>query len=247
LRENRGEIGVFQGMSSVRSDIAPGVYKFNPSYGAFYKKLVNDYIGIRINYEKIVLEGNDNFSTNLYVINRALRFERVSHDASVMLELYFLKFIDGNKDYRFSPYLSFGVGALKSISGKLIDNTTNTDIPVLFSKSIRTITFPINLGLKYNIIGPFNVFGEATYRFTNSDQLDFYSDVDLVRGSQSFHPSTSGNDHYFSFKAGLSYNLLKIYGPDKKPKEKKKSAFSEDKNVSKTSSKKGLFSLFKRN
>jgi hypothetical protein len=246
LRENRGEVGVFQGMSSYRGDIAPGVYTFNPSYGIFYKKLVNDYIGIRFNYEKIVLEGNDNLSTNMYVFYRALSFNKASHEASVLLELYFLKLIDGNNHYRFSPYLSFGVGALKSISGKLTDNYTNADV-TLNLKSIPTITYPINLGLKYNVIGPFNVFAEATYRFSNSDQIDFFTDANnFPRSRQSFQPSTSGNDQYFSFKAGLSYNLLKIYGPDKKLNEKKKSVFSGEEKVSKTSTKKGLFSLFKR-
>ena len=57
LSENRGEIGVFQGMAGYRGDISPGNYKtFNPSYGGFYKKLLNDYIGIRVNYEKITFD-----------------------------------------------------------------------------------------------------------------------------------------------------------------------------------------------
>lgn len=247
LVENRGEVGLFQGMSGYRGDIAPGVYTFNPTYGAFYKKLVNDYIGIRFNYEKIHLEGNDNFASNMFVFYRALRFQKEAHDASVMLELYFLKMIDGNKHYRFSPYLSFGVGALKSISGELIDNVSNTPATtsVPLTKSNLTLTYPINLGFKYNVIGKFNLFGEATYRFTNTDRIDFFGD-DFTRGLQSFQPSASGNDQYFSFKLGLSYNLLKIYGPDKKLNEKKKSVFAGDENVSKTSSKKGLISLFKR-
>ena len=243
LMENRGEVGVFQGMSGYRGDIAPGVYTFNPTYGAFYKKLVNDYIGIRFNYERIHLEGNDQYASNYYAFDRKLSFTRVAHEASAMMELYFLKFIDGNKHYRFSPYLSFGAGALKSISVKKIDNETSTILPI--TKSNMIITFPINLGLKYNLIGKFNVFGEATYRFTNSDQVDFFSD-DYTRGIRSFQPSASGNDQYFSFKLGLSYNLLKIYGPDKKLNEKKKSVFAGDEKVAKTSSKKGSFSLFKR-
>ncbi|MCX6212254.1 MAG: DUF6089 family protein [Bacteroidetes bacterium] len=242
LVENRGEIGVFQGVSSFRGDIAPGVYNPQPTYGAFYKKLVNDYIGFRLNYEKITLQANDNLSTNAYAINRGLSFERVSHDASVMMELYFLKFIDGYNDYRFFPYLSFGVGAWKSISGYLANNIP---MPAEFleAKTIRTITYPINLGLKYNVIGPINVFGEASYRFTNSDQIDYFGDNELQNGLQ---PSASGRDQYFSLKFGLSYNIKKTYGPDKQYNEKKKTIFGIDEPDDKTSAQKGFLSLFKR-
>ena len=240
LVENRGEIGVFQGVASFRGDIAPGVYNPQPTYGAFYKKLVNDYIGFRFNYEKITLQANDNLSSNGYAIYRGLSFERVSHDASVMMELYFLKFIDGYKDYRFAPYLSFGVGAWKSISGKLIDNRTNKP---LIANTIRTLTYPINLGLKYNVIGPFNVFGEATYRFTNSDQIDYFDDNEPQNVLQ---PSASGRDQYFSLKIGLSYNLKKTWGPDKQYNEKQKTIFGMDESDDKASSKKGFLSLFKR-
>jgi len=242
LVENRGEIGVFQGESSFRGDIAPGVYTFNKTYGAFYKKLVNDYIGFRFNYEKITLEGHDALSTNGYAISRGLSFERVSHDASIMMELYFLKFIGGHSNYRFSPYLSFGVGAWKSVSGYLSNNKINP-AELLDAKTIRTITYPINLGLKYNLIGPFNIFGEATYRFTNSDQIDYFADNEM---SGIFQPSASGKDQYFSFKVGLSYNLLKTYGPDKQYNEKKKTIFGLDESDDKSSSKKGFLSLFKR-
>ncbi len=240
LVENRGEIGVFQGVASFRGDIAPGVYNPQPTYGGFYKKLVNDYIGFRFNYEKITLQSDDNQSSNGYVISRGLSFERVSHDASIMMELYFLKFIDGYKDYRFAPYLSFGLGAWKSESGKLIDNKTNKP---LNANTIPTLTYPINLGLKYNVIGPFNVFGEATYRFTNSDQIDYFGDNEMKNGLQ---PSASGRDQYFSLKIGLSYNLKKTWGPDKQYNEKQKTLFGVDEPDDKASSKKGFLSLFKR-
>jgi hypothetical protein len=251
LRENRGEVGVFLGMSSYRGDISPDYYTFSPSYGAFYKKLVNDYIGLRFNYERITLQGADSMSTSLYInprkfitsstppVSRNLSFGRMGHDFSFMLELYFLKFIDGNNRYRFSPYLSFGIGTFQTTSAKF----NNTVIKSSLLDSSTTISYPINLGFKYNVIGPLNIFGEASYRFTNSDRLDYFGDNEMKKG---FQPSTSGNDQYFSFKAGLSYNLLKIYGPDKKLNDKKKSVFSGEDKVSKTSSKKGLISLFKR-
>ncbi len=252
LMENRGEIGVFQGMASYKGDISPGYYKFNTSYGGFYKKLVNDYIGIRVNYEKIILQAEDISSSSLYLNprtppvtnyrppSRNLNFERVGHDFSLMMELYFLKFIDGNNRYRFSPYLSFGVGTFQTFDSAIFNHTKNN---INLLDSGLTISYPINLGFKYNVFGPLNIFGEATYRFTNSDRIDFFTDNEMNNG---FQPSTSGKDQYFTFKMGVSYNLRKIYGPDKQLNEKKKSIFGDNEPAEKSSNKKGLFNLFKR-
>lgn len=98
------------------------------------------------------------------------------------------------------------MGAWKSISG-----STNIDTP----STQRTILFPVNLGFKYNLSGSWNVFTELTYRFTNSDKIDYFSDMDrhIPSGSTSvFQASSSGKDQYFSTKLGISYNLLKVYG-----------------------------------
>lgn len=245
LSETSGEIGVFQGTASYRGDIAPGNYKWNPSYGGFYKKLVNDYIGIRLSYENITLEGNDNSSFDMYAMQRKFDFYRNFEEISLTTELYFLKFIDGNKHFRFSPYLSFGAGAIKSKTSK--SDMNESGFPN--TQDTITIVYPFNFGFKYNVIGPFNVFAEATYRFTNSDNIDHLSDEGRT-GYNSipfYQGSASGKDQYFSFKVGLSYNLLKIYGPDKQFNEKKKSIFGAEESSDKTSTKKSFFKFFKRN
>jgi hypothetical protein len=242
LVENRGEIGLFQGMVTYQGDISPKSYFFNTTYGGFYKKALNDYVGIRFNYERITLQGDDNFTSNYYVYARKASFERVAHEASIMLELHFLKFIEENNRYRFTPYLSFGVGGLKSISSYL----KFADAPHTTTASAKIISFPINFGFKYNFFGSFNIFGEATYRFTNTDNLDFLSDDGITVGNTIYQGSASGNDRYFSFKSGLSYNLQKIYGPELPKKTKKKSILSSEASGEKTANKKGFFSFFKR-
>jgi hypothetical protein len=160
-----------------------------------------------------------------------------------MGEFYFLRFINGNKQYRFTPYVGFGVGAWKSISG-----STNLDTP----KTQRTILFPLNFGFKYNIGGSWNLFTELTYRFTNSDKIDYFSDINyhIPSGATSiFQASSSGGDQYFSTKLGVSYNLLNIYGLEsyKNPKHKRslfgRNSYKEPRN----SNKKGIFSFLKRN
>jgi len=235
LIENRGEIGIMGGASFYRGDIASDILFYKPNFGVFYKKQLNDYVGIRLNYEYISIGANDIQSANFYEYKRGLNFTRTAHDVSLMGEFYFVKFINGNKNYRFTPYLGFGVGAWKSIK-----STTNLDT----AKTQRTITFPINLGFKYNLSGPWNIFGEATYRFTNSDKIDFLADNThhIPTGFQyDIQGSTSGNDEYFTTKLGVSYNLLSIYGPDK-PKKNRKSP----KGYEPAKSGSGFFSFLKR-
>lgn len=216
LVENKGEVGVMGGASFYRGDIASDVLFYKPNFGAFYKKQLNDYVGLRLNYEYISIGANDLQSNNLYDFKRGLNFTRVSHDVSVMGEFYFLKFINGNKRYNFTPYVGFGVGAWESISG-----STNIDTP----KTQKTILFPLNFGFKYNITGSWNLFSEVTYRFTNSDKIDYFSDVSyhIPKGASTiYQASTSGGDQYFSAKIGLSYNLLTVYGIEQKKQPKKK-------------------------
>ncbi len=239
LLENKGEIGIMGGGSYYRGDIASDQLFFKPNFGFFYKKQLNDYVGVRLTYEYIALGSNDLQSKNTYDYDRGLFFERTAHEVNIMGEFYFLKFISGNKNYRYTPYLGFGVGAWKTIDAKF-------NVPA--GGTPRTIVFPLNLGFKYNVTGPWNLFGECTYRFVASDRVDYFSDFYKING---FEGSTSGNDQYFSAKLGLSYNLLKVYGPDK-PKSNKRSFFSRSKNSASNSSsnntsKKGFLGLFKRN
>lgn len=239
LVENRGEVGIMGGASFYSGDIASDILFYKPNFGVFYKKQLNDYVGLRLNYEYISIGANDIQSANYYQFKRGLNFTRTAHDVSLMGEFYFLKFVNGNKSFRFSPYLGFGVGAWKSI-----ESTTNLDT----AKTQRTITYPINLGFKYNLSGPWNLFGEATYRFTNSDKIDFLADNThhIPAGFQyDIQGSSSGNDQYFTAKLGVSYNLLSIYGPDKPKKDRKWFIFKSKENQPSKSSK-GLFSFLKR-
>jgi hypothetical protein len=106
---------------------------------------------------------------------------------------------------------------------------------------------PLTIGFKYNVVGSFNVFGEFTYRFTNSDQLDHFGDNNIYpKEGINYQASTSGKDQFFSAKLGLSYNFLRIYGPDPRPKAKRDNLFSKTSKSSNKGTKKSLFGFFKR-
>jgi len=263
LIENRGEIGLFAGKASYRGDIAPDKLNFKNNFGAFYKKQYNDYAGFRLNYEQIQLGQNDTLSNNIYAKRRGFSFSRQFHDISLMGEFYFTRFLPGNKGYRFTPYLGIGVGyLLESGKGKkevVISTSTilggSYALPVV-STSKGYVQFPIQLGFKYNLSQRWNIFGEAMYRFVNSDELDYIADGQIIQHYSTSAPadrynyqgSRSGQDQFFSIKGGISYNLIKIYGEEKwKPGKKSKLASLKEKEASQK--KPGFFSRlkFKRN
>jgi hypothetical protein len=237
LVENTGEIGLFGGQASYRGDIAPDKFLFNKSYGAFYKKLFNDYGGFRLNYEKIRIGSGDSTSMNPYAIKRDLFFLRDFHDISLLGEFNFTRFLPGNKGYRFTPYIGIGVGYLFAIGKDSVTKALFDSISI--KKSY--LYFPIQLGFKFNLTKKFNLFAEVMYRFTNKDELDYLVDGKLVNNYQG---SRSGKDQFFSAKVGVSYNLIKIYGEEKwKPGKKSKLGRLFEKDASED--KPGFFSRLK--
>jgi hypothetical protein len=254
--ENIGEIGWFTGQASYRGDIAPDKFLFNKSSGGFYKKLYNDYAGFRLNYEKIQLGAHDSVSGNSYSKNRSYFFSNQFHDVSMMGEFYFNRYLPGNKGYRFTPYLSIGIGYL--FASNPTKNGIDTSLKALSSLKIDSLVFssspvngflylPVQIGFKYNITKRFNLFAEIMYRFVSSDELDLFTDKQLIEQRQknesgsnimigglldeqkiragnlnyTYQGSRSGKDQFFSAKVGISFNLIKIYGEEKwKPGKK---------------------------
>lgn len=232
LINDKGEIGAFAGNSKYFGDIYSDIKDFNINYGFFYKRQFNGYIGIRLNYEKINLSADDKKSTNQYDLARDYFFKRDFHEISILSELYFNRFITDRKDFKFSPYLGFGVGYL--IKG-------NIDDPKSRAATNRIATMPINLGFKWNVYKQISLFGEFKYRFTTSDYVEHIADnlEDTYQGSK------SGKDEIFSSSIGLSYNFRKVYGPEKFKKKKTSKNDIED-HSPKKKSKLLFFIPFKR-
>ncbi len=249
LLDNRGEFGLYRGQSSYRGDIAPDIFKFNKNIGGYYKKQYNDYAGFKLNYEQLQLSSNDSASKNIYAKNRGFFFSRQFNDISLTGEFYFTRFLPGNKAYRFTPYLGVGVGYLfESKASSFGIDTMSTILRPLqidsvvfpnISASKGIIHFPVQIGFKYNLTRRWNIFGEAMYRFTLSDELDFFPDGQILVQTQkaetgssayNYQGSRSGKDQFFSVKAGISFNLLKIYGEEKfKPGKRSKLASLKEK------------------
>ncbi len=224
LINDQGEVGAFMGYGSYNGDIASDVKFIKINYGAFFKKQLNAYIGLRVNYEKLNLGASDLSSQNAYDFTRGFIFERNFHEVSVLSELYFNRFITDRKNFRFSPYLGFGIGYLFKGDKDL----QNGFAP---SEKNRIITLPINLGFKWNVYKQISLFSEFKYRFSTSDYIDHFPDetpMSLIGVINKYEGSKSGKDLLMSGSLGISFNFRKIYGPEKFKKPKRKKSEVED-------------------
>lgn len=221
LSENKGEVGLLMGLASYQGDIAPDAQVFYRNYGAFVKKQLNSYVGVRLNVEMQKLASHDMLSLDPYAILRNANFQINTIEASAMGEFYFLNYISGSRNKKFTPYVGFGVGYLYTLD--TIRNN-NTSVVILSTAALLdgeqkqsplNLTFPLNLGFKFNVYRRFNILAEATYRYSTTDKLDFVDgNATPVTSAAPFgyQGSASGNDRFFSAKLGISYSFNNIYG-----------------------------------
>jgi opacity protein-like surface antigen len=221
LSENKGEVGLLMGAASYQGDIAPDVQVYYSSFGAFAKKQLNGYVGVRLNVEMQKLASHDMLSLDPYAISRNANFQINTIEASAMAEFYFLNYISGSRSKKFTPYVGFGVGYLYTLDTIRNYNTsvvTLSTAALLSGSQKKTglnLTFPLNLGFKFNVYRRFNIIAEATYRYTNTDRLDFIDENPTPVTSAAplgYQGSASGNDRFFTAKLGISYSFNDIYG-----------------------------------
>jgi len=162
---------------------------------------------------------------------------------------------------------SFGIDSISTLLRPLqIDSVIYPN----HSASKGIIHFPVQIGFKFNLTRRWNIFAEAMYRFALSDELDFFPDGQLMEHRQKnasgskfmvggpfdgqkigagnylskYQDSRSGKDQFFSVKAGISFNLLKIYGEEKfKPGKRSNLASLKEKEAGQN--KPGFFSRLK--
>jgi len=162
---------------------------------------------------------------------------------------------------------SFGIDSISTLLRPLqIDSVIYPN----HSASKGIIHFPVQIGFKFNLTRRWNIFAEAMYRFALSDELDFFPDGQLMEHRQKnasgskfmvggpfdgqkigagnylskYQGSRSGKDQFFSVKAGISFNLLKIYGEEKfKPGKRSNLASLKEKEAGQN--KPGFFSRLK--
>lgn len=181
----KGEFGVTLGAGHYFGDLntKAGLNRPKPSFGIFYRKQFGNYIGARIAARYAQLGYSDTYSKNAYQKLRNLSFNSNVWEIAIQGDFNFFKFVPGDWDHAFTPYVTLGVGIFSFdpyayIRGEKVFlrplGTEGQNIGYQGRKEYGAMSFciPFGVGIKYNINQKFNLTFEVAHRFTGTDYLD---------------------------------------------------------------------------
>lgn len=241
---HRGEYGISAGLDHYFGDLDANNSLGHPKFsaGVFYQWQLNNYIGIKLNGNYSFLGYSDSYNSPTdypYHYKQNLSFNTDVWELSVAGNFNFFKFFPELPEYRFTPYLSAGVGVINFNPYTYLGGnkyylrsleTEGESQPY----SPYTWVVPVGFGFKYNVSDKINLFTEFIYRFTGTGYLDDVNgryvgtnnfpansavaklqDRSYVYGNNLFpagkQRGNGKNDSYVTFQVGISFNLAEGY------------------------------------
>lgn len=181
----QGEFGFTAGAAHYFGDLntRAALNRPKPALGLFFRKQFGNYTGMRIAAHYAQVGYSDTYSKNDYQKTRNLSFNSNIWELAVQGDFNFFKFIPGDPEHLFTPYVTFGAGVFNYdpyayLEGKKeFLRPLGTEGQVAGYKgrkpySTMAFCFPLGVGVKYNINDRMNLSFEVTQRFTTTDYLD---------------------------------------------------------------------------
>ena len=209
--KNEGEFGVAIGVGHYFGDLNTSAALNRPNFsgGMYFIKQFNNYIGMRLSGDYAFLAYSDVYSKNVTQQRRNLSFNSNVWEVSLSGYFNFFRFIPGVPGYKFTPYLSLGLGVFSYDPYAYLNDTKYFLRPLgtegqNFDSGRKqygtmAICFPLTFGFKYSISQDMNVFAEVGYRFTSTDYLDDVSKN--YAGPQAFILTHSDGSQEVSYPA----------------------------------------------
>jgi len=195
-----GEIGIALGAAHYFGDLNTRARINRPKIacGAFYRKQFGDYIAARISATFAQVGYSDVYSKNEFQRLRNLSFNSNIFEVALQGDFNFFKFNPIDPNYRFTPYVTLGVGVFgfnpyTYLGGKKYylqpigtEGQGSVEYPDRKKYSLTALCFPLGVGIKYNITDQMNIGFEITHRFTTTDYLDDVSKTYAGRNNSNF-------------------------------------------------------------
>lgn len=108
-----GELGISLGGAHYFGDLNTKAKLNRPklAFGAFFRKQFGNYIGVRVSGNYARIGYSDIYNThNDYQKRRNLSFNSNIFELALQGDFNFFKFVTGDPDHRFTPYVTLGVG-----------------------------------------------------------------------------------------------------------------------------------------
>jgi hypothetical protein len=182
-----GEFGVGIGAGHYFGDLNTRARLNRPKIaaGIFFRKNFGNYIAARIVANYAQLGYSDIYNTqNEYMLRRNLSFNTNVWELSLRGDFNFFRFLPGDPEFNFTPYVSLGVGVFSYdpyayLQGQKYflrplgtEGQGSSLYPDRKPYSSMAICFPVGVGIKYAFNERFNIGLEITHRFTTTDYLD---------------------------------------------------------------------------
>ena len=192
----KGEFGITAGVAHYFGDLntRAAINRPKPAIGAFFRKQFGNYVGLRLSAHYAQLGYSDTYSKNEYQKLRNLSFNTNIWEIALQGDFNFFKFIPGNPDYSFTPYITLGVGVF-TYDPYAITNGQKEFLRPLGTEgqligyngrkqySTMALCIPLGVGIKYNLSEKINFSIEVAHRFTGTDYLDDVSTTYIGAGN----------------------------------------------------------------
>jgi hypothetical protein len=200
-----GELGLSIGAAHYFGDLNTrgAINAAKPSIGIFYRKYMNDYVGVRFHGRFMQIGYSDIYNKNDFQRRRNLSFNSNVWELGVQGDFNFFRFEPGSQIYRFTPYFTGGA-SLFYFNPYAYLNGRKYRLQPLGTEGQGTAMYPdrkpyglvnyaflVGGGFKYNVSKKVNVGLEVLYRFTQTDYLDDVSTT--YAGPAAFPPDVNGN------------------------------------------------------
>ena len=195
------DVGILLGTSQYNGDInlTRAYYSPQPTIAGIFKKNYNPHYSLRLCATLGNLKAEDEDFDNAYQQNRNYYFDNTKiMEFSCGVEFNFFELTEDPKTHNFSPYVTFGLGAL------YMEN----------SKWFEAIDIPMGLGLKYKVHPRLELRGEWVFRKTFTDRLDQLADAPIDGYQQYKQISFQRTKDWFSV---LGISLLMNFSDSKVP------------------------------
>ena len=200
----KGEFGIAAGAAHYFGDIntKAGLNRPKMAFGLMFRKQFGDYVAIRVQGTYAQLGYSDIYSDNEAQRTRNLSFNSNVFELALLGDFNFFRFIPGDKEYRFTPYASLGLGLFTYDPYAYLENEKyflrqlgtegqgSTQYPDRKVYSNMGFLFPVGFGVKYNLTPRTNLTFELMHRFTNTDYLDDVSGTYAGRDAFALLPNS---------------------------------------------------------
>lgn len=215
-----GEFGIGLGAGHYFGDLNTRARLNRPKMAAtlFFRKNLGNYIAVRVGASFAQVGYSDKYNShNKYMLNRNLSFNSRIWELSLQGDFNFFRFMPGEPQYSFTPYITFGAGVfsydpyayLRGEKKFLRQLNTEGQGSSLYPdrKPYNSMAFsiPFGGGVKYALNDRINIGFEVLHRFTTTDYLD---DVSTTYVDPSvFRPNPDGSLSDAQLLSDRSYEL----------------------------------------